>query len=341
MRGALLWSAPLPPPSGGVATHVRELERALRRSASTRARSIRAATVPMARDDGRGLVARWRGARARRPGPRAHQRSQPQELAPGRRLLAAGRAVAVDAALGAGARRSSRAHRALAAASSARAIATVVAVNAEIAAALVAAGVDPRGSWCARPSRRASLAFRLPPPGLAALRAPLSAPARGALAPGRRVRRRAAPRRLRAAARAPPRRRPRHLWPGHADPALAAAIARRGLAGAVQLYGELGRERALAVVAAADFFVRPTLADGDALSVREALALGGRWWPPPSAPARAEVADLSLPAIAGRAARKPLPRRRQALHRTRSSDADCLPTLLRPHGAANLRSASP
>jgi glycosyltransferase involved in cell wall biosynthesis len=38
--------------------------------------------------------------------------------------------------------------------------------------------------------------------------------------------------------------------------------------------GELPRDRALAVVAASDVFVRPTLADGDAISVREALALG-------------------------------------------------------------------
>jgi glycosyltransferase involved in cell wall biosynthesis len=42
----------------------------------------------------------------------------------------------------------------------------------------------------------------------------------------------------------------------------------------VALLGELPRERALAVVAACDVFVRPTLVDGDAVSVREALALG-------------------------------------------------------------------
>jgi glycosyltransferase involved in cell wall biosynthesis len=48
----------------------------------------------------------------------------------------------------------------------------------------------------------------------------------------------------------------------------------RGLAGAVHLMGELPRQRALAIVAACDVFVRPTLADGDAISVREALALG-------------------------------------------------------------------
>jgi glycosyltransferase involved in cell wall biosynthesis len=38
--------------------------------------------------------------------------------------------------------------------------------------------------------------------------------------------------------------------------------------------GELHRPQALAVMRAADLFVRPTLADGDSVSVREALALG-------------------------------------------------------------------
>jgi glycosyltransferase involved in cell wall biosynthesis len=62
--------------------------------------------------------------------------------------------------------------------------------------------------------------------------------------------------------------------PGTRAPALAAAARARGLHGAVHHLGELERTRALAVVAAADLFVRPTLADGDAISVREALALG-------------------------------------------------------------------
>jgi glycogen(starch) synthase len=39
-------------------------------------------------------------------------------------------------------------------------------------------------------------------------------------------------------------------------------------------FGELPRPQALAVMAACDVFVRPTLADGDSVSVREALALG-------------------------------------------------------------------
>jgi len=41
-------------------------------------------------------------------------------------------------------------------------------------------------------------------------------------------------------------------------------------------FGELHRPQALALMAACDVFVRPTLADGDSVSVREALALGRR-----------------------------------------------------------------
>jgi glycosyltransferase involved in cell wall biosynthesis len=47
-------------------------------------------------------------------------------------------------------------------------------------------------------------------------------------------------------------------------------------AAGVHAYGELQRPQALALMAACDVFVRPTLADGDSVSVREALALGCR-----------------------------------------------------------------
>ena len=47
-----------------------------------------------------------------------------------------------------------------------------------------------------------------------------------------------------------------------------------GLGGGVLALGELDHAEALAVIAACDVFVRPTRADGDALTVREALSLG-------------------------------------------------------------------
>ena len=48
------------------------------------------------------------------------------------------------------------------------------------------------------------------------------------------------------------------------------AIAAAGVKG----FGELPRPQALALMAGCDVFVRPTLADGDSVSIREALALG-------------------------------------------------------------------
>lgn len=52
--------------------------------------------------------------------------------------------------------------------------------------------------------------------------------------------------------------------------------AKRGLEGRVVGLGPIDHSASLALIAAADVFVRPTLADGDSLSVREALALGVR-----------------------------------------------------------------
>ncbi len=43
---------------------------------------------------------------------------------------------------------------------------------------------------------------------------------------------------------------------------------------ALRAFGELHRPAALALIAGSDVFVRPTLADGDSVSVREAVALG-------------------------------------------------------------------
>jgi glycosyltransferase involved in cell wall biosynthesis len=55
---------------------------------------------------------------------------------------------------------------------------------------------------------------------------------------------------------------------------LRAIVAERGLMDRVRCLGEVPRERYLGFVSRADLFVRPSLVDGDALSVREALALG-------------------------------------------------------------------
>ncbi|HEY3066262.1 MAG TPA: glycosyltransferase family 4 protein [Methylomirabilota bacterium] len=58
--------------------------------------------------------------------------------------------------------------------------------------------------------------------------------------------------------------------------ALRAEITHRGLGEHVICLGEVPHTRYLAFLARADVFVRPSIVDGDAISVREALALGRR-----------------------------------------------------------------
>jgi glycogen synthase len=62
--------------------------------------------------------------------------------------------------------------------------------------------------------------------------------------------------------------------PGGADRVVARALAAARAGDRVIDAGELPHDQALGAIAAADLFVRPTLADGDAVSVREALFLG-------------------------------------------------------------------
>ncbi len=76
-----------------------------------------------------------------------------------------------------------------------------------------------------------------------------------------------------AALRARPGLRLVTVGPGGGE-AFRRAAGRRGLAESVLALGELPHPATLAVMDAADLFVRPTLADGDANSVREALAFG-------------------------------------------------------------------
>jgi glycogen(starch) synthase len=54
----------------------------------------------------------------------------------------------------------------------------------------------------------------------------------------------------------------------------AALIARHRLSDAIVLTGDVGHELCLALMARSAVFIRPTLSDGDSISVREAVALG-------------------------------------------------------------------
>ena len=136
--------------------------------------------------------------------------------------------------------------------------------------------MPPRASSSPAAFTPSSLAFRLPPPGLAQIRRAHPLLIAAALAPGPEygatvlldafalVRARApTPASSSTARHARDRARRRRARP---RPPAAPSIT----------WASSARQRALAVVAAAESFVRPTLADGDAISVREALALGRR-----------------------------------------------------------------
>lgn len=62
--------------------------------------------------------------------------------------------------------------------------------------------------------------------------------------------------------------------PGTRDVEFDRDAEKHGVTGLIENLGELPQEQAVAVMAASDLFVRPTTADGDAISVREALTLG-------------------------------------------------------------------
>ena len=320
----------LPPPSGGVATHCRELERALDRL-GVRAELIDPRRVgPDGRDGRARLVARLALARLRRELVHVHTNGHNRGSWTLAAICAAGHLGPSLLTLHSGlAPDYMRAH-----ARACRAIAArydrIIAVNAEIAAALTDAGVAPARIVVAAAFTPASLAFRLPPPGLAQIRRAHELRVASALAPGPEY---GAAVLLDAFALVRARRADAGLvvyGPGTRAPALAAAARARGLGGAVYHLGELERSRALAVVAAADVFVRPTLADGDAISVREAVALGrpvvasdvgAR--PPEAAlfPAgdAAACAELIFQTVS-----KGLPEK--------TPRVDCLPTLLRLYG---------
>ncbi len=264
----------LPPPSGGVATHCRELVRALE-AAGVRTELVDPRRVGPDGSDGRArLVARLALAHLRRELIHVHTNGHNRGSWLLAALCAAGHLGPSLLTLHSGLapdyiRKHARACRLIAARFD-----RVIAVNPEIAGALVAAGVDPARLVVAAAFTPSSLAFRLPPPGLAQIRRAHPLLIAAALAPGVEY---GATVLLDAFALVRARRADAGLvvyGPGTRAPALAAAARARGLGGAVHHFGELERTRALAVVAAADLFVRPTLADGDAISVREALALG-------------------------------------------------------------------
>lgn len=275
MTRRLLLVGALPPPPGGIAIHLRELERAFS------ARGALVEAIDPRRDgpdgtDGRPrLLARF--ARATFSGELVHLHACGHNRNSWLLAWAAGLCQHAIVTIHSGLAPSfMRSHQMLVKKGCER-IKCLVAVNPEIAEALTAAGVSPARIEVLPAFTSSSLSFRLAPPGLAQarrrhpqllacavvadqpeygtdlmldamMRVHQIAPAAGLLLYG----------------------------PGTASPALAACVRARGLGRVVHLLGTVARERALALVAAADLFVRPSRADGDALSIREALALGRR-----------------------------------------------------------------
>jgi glycosyltransferase involved in cell wall biosynthesis len=316
----------LPPPSGGVATHCRELARALT-AAGMHAELLDPRRVgPDGRDGRPRLLGRLALAHLRRELIHVHTNGHNRGSWTLAALCAAGHLGPSLLTLHSGlAPDYIRAH-----ARACRFIAArywrIVAVNAEIAGALVDAGLDPSRIVIEAAFTPSSLAFRLPPPGLAQIRRAHRLLIACALAPGPEY---GAAVVLDAFTLVRARRPDAGLvvyGPGTRAPALAAAARARGLHGAVHHLGELERHRALAVVAAADLFVRPTLADGDAISVREAIALG-RPVVASAVGARPPEAALFPAGDAGACAEQIF----QSLSKHLPENAhrvDCLPTLL-------------
>jgi len=144
----------------------------------------------------------------------------------------------------------------------------IVCVSELIRDAMIAAGVEPERLWVAPAFLAEALEERMTPAGMAAVRKRHSL--------------------LLAAAVAPPAE---YGLPylldafelvrnSHPDAALVLSGHGVRLPGHIRpnvyIFGQLARAESLGLIAACDVFVRPSLSDGDAISVREALALGRR-----------------------------------------------------------------
>lgn len=276
MRIALVGNWPRP--FGGVSIHVAALARALR----ARGEDVSVIDIGEGQHDDR-AVRRARGpvgygaalGRAALEGRLVHLHTNGANVKSWLVALGAGRArrpgqprgvLTLHSGSAPAFLRASAAHRRLAAAGCAG-FGRVVAVNGEIAEELAASGVPPARITVLAPFFPAVLEARRAPPGLAPFRAVHEPLLAAALSPG-------------------PIYGADLLLPAFA--ALRRRFPRAGLAvfgartdqevrgpGLLGL-GEIDHDQALAVLEAADVFVRPTRADGDAVSVREALALGCR-----------------------------------------------------------------
>lgn len=272
-----------PPPYGGIAVHVA----ALREELEARGAQVRGVDVGGRGQALQGVVpargplalaaALARQAAARRlvhahiSGHTAKSWLVALACALGRRPLGPGAMLTVHSGLLPCFLARGEPSRALARAG-ARAFARVVAVNPQIAQHLARIGVD-RERLAVAPAFTGALRPGRPPPELDALRTEQRPLLSCAVGPGPvyglRILFAALPR----VARREPRVAAAIFGPErHAE---VAALARRyRVEDRVHFLGQLDHAQALATLAASTLFVRPAVADGDAISVREALALG-------------------------------------------------------------------
>jgi glycogen(starch) synthase len=259
-----------PPPSGGMASHVADLESALRRRGDpVEVLDFRAR--PRGGDGyayslGRLALARLRGEVIHLHTNGHNRRSW--ELA----LLCSGprSLLTVHSGLAPGyCRREPRLVRSICARYQ-----LIVAVNQAIAEALGELGFPPTHLEVRPAFSFDSIRFRLPPPGFRSIRQTHPTLFACALGEGKEY---GAHLLLEAVAQTR-KRLPKAVTvvfgPGTTAPKFLADLSRRQLARVVLPLGELTRSQALYVMAESDVFIRPTLADGDSVSVREALALG-------------------------------------------------------------------
>ncbi|GAC1341947.1 MAG: hypothetical protein NVS2B9_05240 [Myxococcales bacterium] len=278
-----------PPPHGGVAVHVEELQRAVRADGGE----------AIVLDIGRGQLPAEGVLAARTParflahlaayamrGYLIHVHTSganPKSWVLASLCAAAGRAVGrpalltLHSGLGPEYLSASPLRRAVAGAS-ARSFEAVIAVSHPIARMLRLCGVPARRLFVLPAFSPANLQPGAAPPGFEEIRSAGGPILCAMLAPGKLYGERVL---LRAFARVRehlPDARLVLYGAGTSSPELRAAA--QELCGpsadAVHGLGELARPAALAVIAGCDVFVRPTLADGDSVSVREALALGRR-----------------------------------------------------------------
>jgi glycosyltransferase involved in cell wall biosynthesis len=259
-----------PPPSGGVATHVEELFHAVRaEGGECDVLDVGKGQLPASGVVPAGGMARfaallaWYSARAFR----IHLHTSganPKSWLLASACAAAGRlgrrpaTITLHSGLGPGWLLQSPA-RGMMARAILRQFGKVIAVSGEIRDALGVSGVEVAPAFSSRLPRPGP-----PPAGLTELRAAAAPLYCAMIAPQREY---GAAILLRAFERVRGQR-----------PAARLALYGRGSeqvqAEGVRGFGEVTRPQALAVTAACDVFVRPTLADGDSVSVREALALG-------------------------------------------------------------------